>query len=41
MEVELRQRSADEWLADLVEADVPSGEVRTLDQVYDWEPTRG
>jgi crotonobetainyl-CoA:carnitine CoA-transferase CaiB-like acyl-CoA transferase len=33
-------RSAEECLAALAEAGVPSGKVRTLDDVYDWEQTR-
>jgi len=40
VEHELQQRGADEWLADLAEAGVPSGKVRTLDEVCDWEQTR-
>jgi len=31
---------AEHWLGLLAEAGVPSGKVRTLDDVYDWEQTR-
>ena len=33
-------RTAEDCLAALAEAGVPSGKVRTLDDVYDWEQTR-
>ncbi|TDD84794.1 CaiB/BaiF CoA transferase family protein [Actinomadura rubrisoli] len=32
-------RSVDELLAELAEAGVPAGEVRTLDRVYEWDQT--
>jgi crotonobetainyl-CoA:carnitine CoA-transferase CaiB-like acyl-CoA transferase len=31
---------ADTWLERLADQGIPSGKVRTLDQVYDWEQTR-
>jgi crotonobetainyl-CoA:carnitine CoA-transferase CaiB-like acyl-CoA transferase len=31
---------ADAWLERLADKGIPSGKVRTLDQVYDWEQTR-
>ncbi|MEC3978003.1 CoA transferase [Amycolatopsis sp. H20-H5] len=40
LETELQARSSAEWLARLAAARVPSGKVRTLDQVYTWEQTR-
>lgn len=40
MESVLAGASADEWLARLSESGVPSGRVRTLDEVYGWEQTR-
>jgi crotonobetainyl-CoA:carnitine CoA-transferase CaiB-like acyl-CoA transferase len=40
IEDKLQHRSADEWLASLAEVGVPSGKVRTLDEVYAWEQTR-
>jgi crotonobetainyl-CoA:carnitine CoA-transferase CaiB-like acyl-CoA transferase len=39
MEERLAARPAAEWLALLAEAGVPSGKVRTLDEVYTWEQT--
>ncbi|MFD2090816.1 CaiB/BaiF CoA transferase family protein [Blastococcus deserti] len=39
MEERLTGRPAAEWLALLAEAGVPSGKVRTLDEVYTWEQT--
>jgi crotonobetainyl-CoA:carnitine CoA-transferase CaiB-like acyl-CoA transferase len=39
MEARLAERPAAEWLALLAEAGVPSGKVRTLDEVYTWEQT--
>ena len=33
-------RTAEDCLAALAEAGVPSGKVRTLDDVYDWDQTR-
>jgi crotonobetainyl-CoA:carnitine CoA-transferase CaiB-like acyl-CoA transferase len=33
-------RTRDECLADLAEAGVPSGAIRTLDEVYEWDQTR-
>ena len=34
------QQPAEHWLALLAEAGIPSGKVRALDDVYDWEQTR-
>jgi crotonobetainyl-CoA:carnitine CoA-transferase CaiB-like acyl-CoA transferase len=39
MEERLATRPAADWLALLAEAGVPSGKVRTLDEVYTWEQT--
>ncbi|MGY1762047.1 CaiB/BaiF CoA transferase family protein [Geodermatophilus sp. SYSU D00779] len=39
MEERLATRPAEEWLALLAGAGVPSGRVRTLDEVYTWEQT--
>ena len=39
MEERLASRPAAEWLTLLAEAGVPSGKVRTLDEVYTWEQT--
>ncbi|SOE03835.1 CaiB/BaiF CoA transferase family protein [Blastococcus haudaquaticus] len=39
MEERLAHRPAAEWLALLAAAGVPSGKVRTLDEVYTWEQT--
>jgi formyl-CoA transferase len=39
MEERLSSRPVAEWLALLAEAGVPSGKVRTLDEVYTWEQT--
>ncbi|QXJ25617.1 CoA transferase [Actinomadura graeca] len=33
-------RGVDELLAELAEAGIPAGEVRTLDRVYEWDQTR-
>jgi crotonobetainyl-CoA:carnitine CoA-transferase CaiB-like acyl-CoA transferase len=40
IEAKLADRSAEDCLAVLAEARVPSGKVRSLDDVYDWEQTR-
>ncbi len=40
IEAVLADRSAEDCLAVLAEARVPSGKVRSLDDVYDWEQTR-
>jgi crotonobetainyl-CoA:carnitine CoA-transferase CaiB-like acyl-CoA transferase len=40
IEAALATDSAEHWLGVLSEAGVPSGKVRTIDDVYDWEQTR-
>jgi crotonobetainyl-CoA:carnitine CoA-transferase CaiB-like acyl-CoA transferase len=40
LEAHFAGRPAEHWLSLLAEAGVPSGKVRTLDDVYGWEQTR-
>jgi crotonobetainyl-CoA:carnitine CoA-transferase CaiB-like acyl-CoA transferase len=40
LEAHFADRPAEHWLALLADAGVPSGKVRSLDDVYEWEQTR-
>jgi crotonobetainyl-CoA:carnitine CoA-transferase CaiB-like acyl-CoA transferase len=40
MEAVLTSSGADAWLETLARLGIPSGKVRSLDQVYDWDQTR-
>ncbi|MEW2508069.1 CoA transferase [Amycolatopsis sp. NPDC047767] len=35
-----RRKTRTQWLADLAEAGIPAGAIRTLDEVYEWDQTR-
>jgi len=39
LQARLHARTSADWLASLAAVGVPSGEVRTLDEVYSWEQT--